>query len=101
MGKHKINSCEQETTFNLYPKSAGLCEIYSCEPVMIKKIRKYIEEYPDEVILDKEDEIGIFAYAPRRWFKFSPPRRSTMTEEQRKAAGDRLRAMRQEKNDLS
>ena len=87
---------EQETTINMYPKSMGDCDIYTSEPYTKKKFRKLAEKYP-EFVIEKEDEIGIFAHAPRDWFKISPPRRLSMTPEQRAAVAERLRKSKTEK----
>jgi len=82
---------EQETTINLYPKAVDKSEIYSCEPNVKKKMLEYAEKYPDEFVITKQDEVGIFASVPRDWFKFKPPRRLTMTPEQRAAAAERMK----------
>lgn len=39
-------------------------------------------------------EVGIFADAPASWFKFKPPTRRSMTEEQKQALRDRLASAR-------
>lgn len=82
---------EQESTINLYPKSQGNSEFYSCEPALMKRVKKWAEMYPEEFIIEKEDEIGIFANAPRDWFSIRPPRRLTMSPEQRAAASERMK----------
>lgn len=102
MEKKSVSIEEQETTFNLYPKASdALCDIYSCEPAMIKRIKKYAERYPEEFKIEKEDNYGIFANCPRDWFPFRPPRRLTspMTEERKKAAAERMAAARSAKSE--
>ena len=102
MEKKSVSVEEQETTFNLYPKITGTsCDIYSCEPAMIKRIKKYAERYPQELKIEKEDAYGIFASCPRDWFPFKPPRRLTspMSEERKKAAAERMAAVRAAKSE--
>ncbi len=90
MGKKKISLAEQETTYNLYPKKSGYpCEIYTCVPSEINQIRNLAAQYPD-LRITKEDACGIFAEAPREWFRLRPPTRRKMTEEQKQALRDRL-----------
>lgn len=91
--------CEQETTFNLAPAKSGFpCEIYTCVPSEIKMVKKYAAEYPDQVKITKEDDIGIFAEAPRNWFNFKPPRKRHMTEEQKQELRNRLAAQREKRS---
>lgn len=86
MKKMSVSIDEQETTMNVFPKAAGIpCEIYSSIPSEVTRIKKYAEQYPDEVVITKEDEIGIFATAPAKWFKFTPPRRGKVLTEEEKA----------------
>lgn len=89
---------EQETTINLYPRVVDKSEIYSCEPNVKKKMLEYAEKYPDEFVITKQDELGIFASVPRDWFKIKPPRRLTMTPEQRAAAAERMKKAIMSKN---
>lgn len=99
MDKKKISLAEMETTYNIYPKASGFpCEIYTCVPSEIKMVRKFAEEYPDDFKIVKEDSIGIFAQAPREWFKLKPPTKRKITEEQRQALRDRLAAVREQKS---
>ena len=95
MATRKPTLEEQETTFNLYPKKSGYqCEIYSCTPSDIALIKKYAKEYPNDIIIIREDDISIDAKAPREWFKMKPPTHRKMTEEQKQALRERLAAQR-------
>lgn len=97
--KLKVSLDEQETLYYIYPKASGYpCEIYSCTPSCKKRIRKYAEQFPDEVKIVKEDQISVFAEAPMEWFSFRPPRHRNMTEEQKLAARERLASMRERKD---
>lgn len=71
--------------------------ISSDERRWISKIRKLAEARPDEVVIkyQPEDNDGcICATVPTCWIKVSPPRRVEMTEEQRQASAERMRALR-------
>ena len=91
---------EQETTMNVFPKASGIpCEIYSCIPTEVAKIKKYAEKYPDELTIIKEDDIGIFATAPAKWFRFAPPIKRNYSEEQKQALRERAKVAREKKRE--
>ena len=83
---------EQETTVNIYPSQIqDFAEIYSSIPATIKKLRKFAEENPDEVKIQKEDGVGLFAQVPAKWVQIRKPKQMNLTDEQRAAAAERLR----------
>lgn len=60
------------------------------------KLMRYARERPDEVKLMVENKDGsAFFHVPVSYIKVSPPRK--VSEEQREAAGERLRKMWEEK----
>ena len=62
----------------------------------INRIRKLSEQYPDDVTIKNrpEDNDGcICATMPSEWLRISPPRKVEMTEEQRQAASERMKAL--------
>lgn len=60
------------------------------------KLMRYAEERPDEVKLMAENKDGsAFFHIPISYVKVSPPRK--VSEEQKKAAGERFRRMWEEK----
>ena len=60
------------------------------------KLMRYAQERPDEVKLMVENKDGsAFFHVPVSYIKVSPPRK--VSEEQREAAGERLRKMWEEK----
>jgi hypothetical protein len=64
--------------------------IYSAQKRWINKIRKYAEQYPDEVqIIHTNSDGSIVAHALEGYFKFSRPRKIIFTEEQLLAAKER------------
>lgn len=63
------------------------------------KLMRYAQERPDEVKLMAENKDGsAFFHIPISYVKVSPPRK--VSEEQKKAAGERLRKMWEEKREM-
>ena len=59
-------------------------------------IRKLAEEFPEKVQIIAVNEDGsIFAHVQSSWMKIQPPRKVEMTDEQKAAAAERLRAVRE------
>lgn len=72
----------------------------SAEKKWINKIIKLKAEHPEQVDIKAypEDNQGyIYAHLPKKWLKVSPPRQ--ISEEQKAAAAERLKAMRNNKNE--
>ena len=68
----------------------------SAETKWINKILKLKAEHPDQVDIKAYPENNqgyIYAHLPKKWLKVSPPRQ--MSDEQKAAAAERLRAMRE------
>ena len=69
----------------------GKCLVYSTELKVVNYFRNLKIKHPDEVEL-KEIEEGIEARVPYDWMKMpKPPTKRNLTDEERKAMGDRLR----------
>jgi len=65
------------------------CVVYTMEKKFIDSIKQYAKDYPQEVVIRKE-QTGFGAYIevelPYRWFKFpKPPRKVLFTPEQLEA----------------
>lgn len=60
------------------------------DPTYIRKVKELAKKHPDEVKIKYENKDGsIFAHLPKSALKLNLPKR-TMTEEQRKAASERM-----------
>lgn len=71
------------------------CTLYTSERKFILKIEQYKEIYPDLVDFEKNSDGSIVAHVPFDWFKFiSPKKKRVLTEEERKAIGERLKRAR-------
>ena len=67
---------------------------------MINKLKKYAEEDSNIEIVVENDDGSIVAHVPVSYFKFTPPRKGReFTEEEKKAAADRLAHARKRKKD--
>jgi len=56
-----------------------------CSQKWINKIKKYANSHPDDVkILATNADGSICAHVPIKWLKISPPRKDTLTDEQRR-----------------
>lgn len=83
-----------ETCLNYTGKTAF---VSSDERKTINRIEKLKSQHPDSVIILNSPESNdgcLYAKLPASWIKITPPRTSNMTEEQRRAAAERLRAAR-------
>lgn len=67
---------------------------YSGETKWINKMRRYAEQYPNEVCIQQDNDWGLIAHVPRNWMKVAPPRKVNLTEEQRQQCAARLAASR-------
>ena len=87
----------QETAIE-YVKGDKYATFYSGELKYINLIRKFAEDYPDEVKICSEDEGGVLAHIPVSWFR--PPRepvKRQMSEEWKQMAAERLKKAREAK----
>ena len=63
------------------------------------KLIRYAQERPDEVkLMDENKDGSAFFHIPISYVKVSPPRK--VSEEQKKAAGERFRRMWEEKREM-
>lgn len=90
---------EQELHINFSPVETGKnCEIYTTIPWAMKYLERMVNEYPNECRLIKDDKYSYTASIPFKLVKPRAPRQ--ISEEQRKAAAERLRSMHANKNGL-
>lgn len=92
----KVTMEEQETTINIFPAQVSkTAEIYSCIPAMVKRLKKLAVNRPDAVRILHDDGRSVTAEVDRSCIKVSPKR--IVSDEQRKAASERLAAARLKK----
>lgn len=71
------------------------------EQKWIRKIMQFREQHPDlvQIIAEPETNDGcLYCTVPSSWLKIRPPRSATMTEEQKKAAAERMLSARNKTN---
>lgn len=83
---------EIETTTN-YMYGDETFTMSSSESKWINRIKKYSEQYPNDVKITYINEDGsIMAEINKKWFKISPPRK--VSDKQRELASQRFKALR-------
>lgn len=72
--------------------------ISTAEKWLITRIMRLRDVHPEEVEIVKtpqgNDGCCLYCKVPSKWLKVSPPKRVNMTDEQRKAVGERLKGIR-------
>ena len=82
---------EQEFLVNFGPLMGKDCEVYTTIPSEMKRLEKLVEKYPDTCTVVKDDK---YSYTVRMPFKLVKPRKPrAMTDEQRLAASERMKAI--------
>jgi hypothetical protein len=97
-----LSNIERETiiTFNAAEDTA---EVYTADPVYIRKLDKLCEQFPDtykfmaELSAKRCKESKTYSM-PKRLVKFRPPVTREISKEQREALAERLRKAREAKN---
>ena len=75
------------------------CCVTTGERKFINKLNTFASKYPDQVkIKFINDDGSILAHVPYDWFRFVlPPKKLSMTEEQKEAAKERAKKAREQK----
>lgn len=71
--------------------------LYSSEAKWMRKIKQLQSDYPDSVQIMNETSESMVVHIPKSWLKVTPPRKMTLTDEQRAAAAERMTKARQKK----
>lgn len=91
-----------ETCFEYFDKTMY---VSSDQQKIINRVRKLAEQYPEQVTIKNQPEQNdgcIYATMPADWLKLSPPIKREMTDEQRQAASERMKALVQkQKNNVN
>lgn len=76
------------------------CNVYTGERKFVNKLRQLKEQYPKEVNIKDYGDGTIGAKVPYSWFRFvGPPKTINLTEEQRKAKAERMKKVREKKDE--
>jgi len=97
-----LTNIERETIIN-FNAAEDTAEIYTADPVYIRKLDKLCEQFPDtykfmaELSAKRCKESKTYSM-PKRLVKFRSPVTREISEEQREALAERLRKAREAKN---
>ena len=83
---------EQEFHVNYSPDMGDTCEVYATIPWAMKYLERMVTKYPNECRLVRDDKYSYTACIPFKLVKPRAPRQ--ISEEQRAAAAERLKAVR-------
>ena len=92
---------ERETTIQAMADENSFT-FYSSEAKWIRKIKRLAESHPKDVMIkridyddqDENKEYSVTAQISKRFLKINPPRKNSMTEEQKIAIAERLKKAR-------
>lgn len=99
-----LSRWEQETIINYNNEEKG-ASVYTADPVIQRKLDKLVEKYPDDYKLNKVEVINetqsgkFYELSSKKFISFRPP--VHMTEEQKKAAAERLAAYKNSMEDVA
>ena len=71
--------------------------LYSSEAKWMRKIKQLKSDYPDSVQIINSTSESMVVHIPKSWLKVTPPRKMTLTDEQRAAAKERMLVARKNK----
>lgn len=93
MNKYGLSLAEQETII-IWSREDKLAEVYTCEPTLKTRLNKLAKE-DKKIQKIHSDDVSVTYIVPKKYIKINPPRKTTMTAEQKKAASERLRNARE------
>jgi len=85
-----LSRYEQETVIN-YNNGEKTAEIYSADPVVLRKLQKLSDKYPDQYQLIREDSVSKTYRCPKKLISFRSPCTRVYTEEEKAKMTERLR----------
>lgn len=78
-----LSRYEQETIIN-YNREEKIAEIYTRDPIVMRKLEKLAEKYPKHYILKSKDEYGCVYECPKKLIRFGAPAKELTEEEKQK-----------------
>jgi len=76
---YKLSRYEQETIL-LYNNEDKTGSVYTCDPALIRKMDKFMAQYPDVISLKREDEYSKTYNVPKNLFSIRTPSRKEKKE---------------------
>ena len=90
----KVLREEQETSISMTPDD-NKAFVYSSDPMVVRRLLKYLSEYPDVCRLEIRDGCGVAITMPKDWVIYKPRKKRVLSEEQRQLAAERLANVRE------
>lgn len=76
------------------------CLVFTSEKKFINQLMEYSKQFSEVDIRHINEDGSITAHVPYEWFRFiKPPTKRNYTEEQRKAASERMKKVREKKDE--
>lgn len=99
MTDKRILCAEEREVIIRFDDSTKTAQAYSCNKSWRDKLKKLQRENPHDVkVISDNSSWGAYEIEfPKSWIKIKPPRKSNLTEEEKKSIGDRLAKARQSK----
>jgi hypothetical protein len=79
---YQLTRLEQETIVNSNAEEK-MAEVYTADPVFIRKLDKMVEKYPETYKVIKQDEISKTYQFPKKLIRFGAPVTRVYTEEEK------------------
>lgn len=89
MKNNQLTKAEQETIVNANAEDK-LAEVYTADPVMIRKLDKKVKQYPDVYKVIKEDDVSKTYEFPKKLLRFGAPVTKVYTEEEKQRLREQL-----------
>lgn len=86
---NQLTRVEQETIINSN-NAEKMAEIYTADPVMIRKLDKLVEKYPNAYKVIKQDDSSKTYQCPKKLIRFGAPNTKVYTEEEKQRLREQL-----------
>ena len=90
---NQLTRLEQETIVNANAEEK-MAEVYTADPVMIRKLDKMVEKYPDQYKVIKEDDVSKTYQFPKKLIRFGAPVTKVYTEEEKQKLREQFEKVR-------
>lgn len=90
---NQLTRIEQETIINANAEEK-MAEVYTADPVMIRKLDKMVEKYPDQYKVIKEDDVSKTYQFPKKLIRFGAPVTKVYTEEEKQKLREQFEKVR-------
>ena len=90
---NQLTRIEQETIINANAEEK-MAEVYTADPVMIRKLDKMVEKYPNQYKVIKEDDVSKTYQFPKKLIRFGAPVTKVYTEEEKQKLREQFEKVR-------